>query len=268
MQNQYIETGVVVPIVQDMPTSSSTDVVEIQITRESDGFYWDFTALAFVPTVGVGTTGIMTSINGSWWKSSFIPPTDDIYLILIDDTTLDSQNSQVLTSVTDVTPSPTPIPVPTPPVGVQALIDQAKKFMPSRFIAKVDDTRITAFLELVLADINAVSPYTNFTLDNMPQGWGNIVCFGANLYASMFLLADYSLQDFSYSDNGLSLQIDRSARIGPLYEKMLVQYALMKQNLKKAIAVSTGGKGLITNQYFSLVSQFISGIFPGTMSHQ
>ena len=269
MQTQYIQTNTRVQIVQDMPQSNPADNVSIQILRESDGFFWDFNALNFVPTQSGTTTVPMTNINGTWWKSAFIPVTDDMYLVVIHDTTIDSQNTQVLSSVTTVpTPIPPPPPPPGPPSNIQALIDTAKKFMPSKFIAQVDDTKIEAFLALVLDDINAVSPMTGFTLDQMPQGWGNIVCFGANLYASLFLLAQYTLQDFSYSDSGLSLTVSRTGTIGPLYDKMLAQYSLMKQNLKKAIAISTGARLLITNQYFSVVGQFLGEIFPGTISRQ
>lgn len=268
MQIQYIETGQTTTIVQDMPTSQSTDDVRIQIIRESDGYYWDFFNLVFISTSTPNTSGVMTYINGSWWKSSFMPAADGIYLVLVDDKTLDSQNTQILTAVTSVTPAPTPIPSPVPPSNIQELIDNAERFMPARFIAQVDDDKVVAYLDIVLSDINAVSPVTGYTLDNMPTSWINIVCFGASLYATLFLIANYTLQDFSYSDNGLSLNVDRTAKLSPLYDKYLANYEKMKINLKKAVAISTGPKVLATNQYFSVVQQFMSQIFPGTVSHQ
>jgi hypothetical protein len=261
MQNQYIQTAALYTITQDMPQSQNTDTVTIQIVRVSDGYYYSFSN----QTWGAAqVTGNMSYVTGTFWKSAFMPTIDDTYLITINDTTIDSQNTQTLISITEWV---IPVPVPPQPVpsGQQALIDLAKLYMPAKFVTQVSDQKILAFLNLVLADINAVSPMTGYTLDNMPTTWAPIVCFGAEVYSSLFLVANYTLQDFSYSDNGLSLNIDRTSKISPLYDKMLINYNLMKINLKKAEAVSTGARVLATNYYFSVVGQFISQIFPGTV---
>jgi hypothetical protein len=267
MQTEYIQTGVLKTIIQDLPQSQNTDVVEIQIVRVSDGYLWDFTNSVFVPLDTVNTTGIMTSIRGTFWQATFTPNQDDIYLISVDDTTIDSQSTQSLTSVATTAPSIAPAPV-TPSTGVQALIDTAKKFMPVKFLVNCDDTKIEAFLNLVVDDINATSPFTAYTLENLPQGWSNIVCFGSQTFANLFLQSTYALNDFSYSDNGLSLTVDRQARLSPVYEKSLANYNIMKQNLKKAMAVSTGARILVTNNWTSVIgmSQFINSIFPGTIT--
>lgn len=150
---------------------------------------------------------------------------------------------------------------------IATLIINAKSLMPAKFITQVDDTKITAFLNLVLADVNATSPATGYSLDSMPSTWDWIICFGAQMYGSLFLVAQYSLSDFSYNDNGLSLQIDRTAKLTPVYNMALVNFEKMKLNLKKAEAISTGAKALATYQYTSLVQQFMSTIFMGTMQH-
>ena len=150
---------------------------------------------------------------------------------------------------------------------LSTLVAQAKLMMPDKFIAQTNDTKIGAFIDLVLQDINAVSPATVYDVAGMPKNWESIVCFGSQVYSTLFLISGYALSDFSYSDNGLSLQISRTTTLSPVYEKMLVNYNSMKINLKKAVAVSTGPKALAQLQFTGVVSNFLASIFPGTLQH-
>lgn len=147
------------------------------------------------------------------------------------------------------------------------LISTAKSFMPEKYVSKMTDAQIEAYLGLIVDDINAVSPATYYNLESMPSSWKNIVCFGATVYLDLFLVAKYSLEDFIYSDNGLSLQIERGSKIMSVYDKALLNYNAMKINLKKAAAVGMGAKVLATPQYLNVVQTFISTVFPGTVPH-
>ena len=147
------------------------------------------------------------------------------------------------------------------------LIIKAKSFLPTKYVSLMTDAQIETYLGLVVDDINVVSPVTSYNLSNMPVSWENIVCFGATVYLDLFLVAKYSQEDFSYNDSGLSLSIDRGPKIMSVYEKALINYNLMKQNLKKAVAIGTGVKVLATYQHSSLVQQFLSSVFPGTIQH-
>ena len=148
---------------------------------------------------------------------------------------------------------------------ISELILKSKSLMPTKFITQVDDTRIEAFLNLVLADVNFTSPMTGYTLESMPSGWDWLIVFGSQVYSTLFLVGGYALSDFQYSDNGLSLSIDRQARLTPVYNAMLLNFGTMKLNLKKAIAVSTGAKVLGTFQYAHTIATWLNTIFPGTI---
>ena len=150
---------------------------------------------------------------------------------------------------------------------INVLLATAKTFMPAKYVSQMTDPQITTYLQLVVDDVNSVSPATSFTTDSMPSTWDNLICFGAQVYLNLFLVAKYSVEDLSYSDNGLSLNIDRTSKIMPVYLQSLAQYEKMKLNLKKAIAISTGAKALGTFQFTSVISNFLASIFPGTLQH-
>lgn len=88
--NQYF------PIVEAIPESVSTDTVTITIRRLLDGYYWNFSTLAFQVAEASGS---MTWDYDIFWKQSFTPPTEDTYMVLIEDTTLDVKYPQALKAI-------------------------------------------------------------------------------------------------------------------------------------------------------------------------
>ncbi|RJO64162.1 MAG: hypothetical protein C4540_04590 [Candidatus Omnitrophota bacterium] len=88
--NQYF------PIVEAIPESVSTDTVTITIRRLLDGYYWNFSTLAFQVAEASGS---MTWDYDIFWKQSFTPPTEDTYMVLIEDSTLDVKYPQAFIAV-------------------------------------------------------------------------------------------------------------------------------------------------------------------------
>ena len=150
---------------------------------------------------------------------------------------------------------------------INVLLSTAKTFLPAKYVSRMTDAQIITYLQLVVDDVNAVSPSTGYTTETMPVTWNNLICFGAQVYLNLFVVAQFSVEDFQYSDSGLSLSVERSSKVMSVYTQSLVQYEKMKINLKKAEAVSLGAKALGTFQFTAVVSQFLASIFPGSIQH-
>lgn len=146
-----------------------------------------------------------------------------------------------------------------------ALVAIAKQLMPAKFLSKInDDNIILAYLQLVLSDINAIPPYVGYTLDNMPASWQSIIAFGAQTYATLFLQANYALNDFSYSNGGISLNIDRHGNLDLSYKNMYENYLRMGRNLKRIETMRLGLNVNLTPQFSSIFAGYITALFPGS----
>lgn len=93
---QYIKVNSLFWFVQAIPESATGDTVSVTIKRLSDGYTWNFSTLAFVNSA---QSGNMTFISDILWKQSFTPPTEDTYIVTVNDTTLDVKYVQVLKAV-------------------------------------------------------------------------------------------------------------------------------------------------------------------------
>ena len=139
-----------------------------------------------------------------------------------------------------------------------------KQYIPAQFLLSItDDNMIVAYLNLVLAEINVKPPYTNYTLDNLPTPYTYIVAFGAQVFATLFLQAGYALQDFSYSDGGLSLNINRTSNLQTPYLNQYTALEKMIDNIKKIEALRVKPQTLLTPTFQTVAAQYLSSIFPG-----
>jgi len=146
----------------------------------------------------------------------------------------------------------------------QSLIDLSKTLLPTNFVAKETDAKLLAYLNMALADVNLYTPATNYTLDNMPDNWTYIVIFGGTLFANLFLMVNYSLKDFSYSDYGLSLNIDRHGKLSSVHEKQVAAYSRMCWNAKKYEAMQLQPAGLGQPRFQSQIGQFLKVCIAGS----
>jgi hypothetical protein len=97
METRDIKVNLECTIIQKIPTSILTDTVTIQIKRNSDGYFWNFTTEAWQVA---SSTGNMTFSFQEFWTATFTPTTNDAYHlvnIVFDSTAY----SQVLHSITD-----------------------------------------------------------------------------------------------------------------------------------------------------------------------
>lgn len=139
----------------------------------------------------------------------------------------------------------------------QMIICKSRQLMPDNFSVNTTDEKILAFAEVILSDINVFPPLTNFTTDTVPDEILPILYFGVCLFAELFLQARATLEDFSYNDNGLSVQVDQVGKIDQSYKNMLEMYKTMITNFKKTQILAVGGKGIGTPRYQSQIGQFL-----------
>lgn len=98
------------------------------------------------------------------------------------------------------------------------------------------DDMIITFLQLTISQLNYYNTKNiySFTLDSVPVDWGNVAALGA---ASMCLTAEgcrWAEEEFSYSLNGVSLDINKSQlyqSLGQIYDqKFIIMAPLVTAN--------------------------------------
>ena len=129
--------------------------------------------------------------------------------------------------------------------------------MPENFSSYTTDEKILAYAEVVLSDLNMFPPLTGFTTETIPDNMLPILYFGITIFSELFLQMRATLEDFTYNDNGLSVQVDQVGKIDQSYRNMLEMYRLMITNFKKTQIFAVGAAGLGTSRYQSQIGQFL-----------
>jgi hypothetical protein len=103
---------------------------------------------------------------------------------------------------------------------------------------KFTDLELQSYIQNALWDINATPPsFTYFTIGdweaNVPE-WKGLIVQGAMIFALIAQGVFEIGKEFSYSDNGISITIDRSSKYQSMANLLLTRYDKMKENVKKA----------------------------------
>ena len=138
-----------------------------------------------------------------------------------------------------------------------AMIRDSFVLMPERFRGTADDGRILQFAEIVVADINAIPPAEYLTIDTLPQHIVPIVRFGVSLYAQLFHQMRATLDDFTWSDQGVTVAVDQTMKVNTSITNVTKAYERMLVNYKKTRVIAQGGRGLGTPRYQSQLGQFL-----------
>lgn len=139
----------------------------------------------------------------------------------------------------------------------KAIVRDSLALMPERFRATADEGRVLQFLEIVVADINAIPPAELHTIDTLPDQLIPIVRFGSSLYANIFHQMRATLDDFTWNDQGLSVAIDQTSKLNVSITNITHAYERMLVNYKKTRVIAQGGRGLGTPRYQSQLGQFL-----------
>jgi hypothetical protein len=103
------------------------------------------------------------------------------------------------------------------------------------------DTSLLIYLNQCMADINCEPAQTNYDLNNFPEPWKACVINGAMIMA---LISEGVLQvgeQFSYSDAGISLNVNLSQGYQSMAQMLLNGYIEMRKNIKRAMRPHAAG---------------------------
>lgn len=103
------------------------------------------------------------------------------------------------------------------------------------------DAQLLIYLNQAVSDINAEPPHTIYDLSNFPEAYKSCVINGAVIFA---LIGESIIQvgeQFSYSDNGISLSINQASGYQSLAQMLLSGYTQMKKDIKRAMRPSAAG---------------------------
>jgi hypothetical protein len=155
----------------------------------------------------------------------------------------------------------------------QVVIQHVRCLLPEVFSRNTRDAKILCYAGVILADINAFTPYTSYTITDVVGSptLAGIFYFGVSLMTELFMQMRATLEDFQYNDNGLSLNVDQVGKIAQAYQNMLEFYRNMIVNFKKALIFGSGvaggvgggagggvgAVGLGTPRYQSQIGQFL-----------
>lgn len=148
----------------------------------------------------------------------------------------------------------------------QQVLALAKAIMPARFIENVSDEVLLVYINMVLTEFNWWAPRTNFTIENMPASLLNFLALGCQVYGVMFLSGGYALNDFSYSDGGLSLTIDRQGNLDKYQQKLFDNYIRQLTNIKKCFTTMLNVNIAITPTVNTVFAQYLGSLFPTTFN--
>lgn len=144
------------------------------------------------------------------------------------------------------------------------ILDKIKIVMPKPFIDVEQDKvlldkKLLAYAQLVIDDINYYPPMTGFTIFNFPRFLDTILVLGVQTYTNLFMQMKWTMNDFSYTDNGLSLNIDRVNKLGTSFENFYKIYMEKVKMYKHNIPLNT--IVLASPRYQNILGQFIRATF-------
>lgn len=150
---------------------------------------------------------------------------------------------------------------PFPPLTTneQLLVNQARNLMPENFSLSVNDAKLLAYINLVIQDWNVWPPLGDDTVDTVvvsPQKT-QIVLFGCCVFAALFQQMRASLEDFNFSDQGFTVQVDQTTKIQQSLTNLMETYKKMIKSYKQWYIIEQGPLGLSTPRYQSQIGQFL-----------
>ena len=148
----------------------------------------------------------------------------------------------------------------------QQVLDIVRATMPARFIENVSDEVLLVYVNMVLTEFNWTPPRTGFTIENMPASLLNLLALGCQVYGVKFLAGGYALNDFNYSDGGLSLNIDRQGNLDKYQQKLYDNYIRQLTNIKKCFTTMLNVNVAITPTVNTVFAQYLGSLFPTTFN--
>lgn len=146
-------------------------------------------------------------------------------------------------------------------LDITDMLERARTVMSQYFNNKFDDDTLVGLMQLVLDEINYITPMTYYSLCDAPKHWGSAILVGLKFFLLLSLQETLALKDFNYSDNGLSLTINRVQNLEVPIKTVRKMFEQMGWNLKKVIILRQGPKMLTTPRYQQAISGFMRVLY-------
>ena len=193
-----------------------------------------------VQSVYTGTvkSEIVSQVAGVWvtrWSdpTSVLASKDSIYyLVRYYDTSHDLESKFYLTFKT-LSPKE------------QRLVNMIRSWVTPWMSTCLTDDDIRAGIVLAMNAINIYPPTTSFSLNSFPTNMESLLIPGAAIFTLMFKYLGVAFTDISYNDNGLSLAIDRGAKVKTAIDTTMGYYNQLLAISKMEYAYGGSGVGTI-----------------------
>lgn len=106
----------------------------------------------------------------------------------------------------------------------QRLVNHLKGWLTPWLTNCMTDDDIRAGIVFALESLNIKSPVTHFTIETLPQILESTLMAGSAIYTMMYKYLGIAFTDVSYSDNGVSVTIDRGQKIQNAIDKATAYY--------------------------------------------
>lgn len=106
----------------------------------------------------------------------------------------------------------------------QRLVNHLKNWLSPWLTNCLTDDDLRAGIVFALESLNIKSPVTRFTIESLPQILESTLMVGSAIYSMMYKYLGIAFTDVSYSDNGVSITIDRGAKIQNAIDKATAYY--------------------------------------------
>lgn len=106
----------------------------------------------------------------------------------------------------------------------QRLVNHLKNWLSPWLTNCLTDDDLRAGIVFALQSLNIKSPVTYFTIETLPQILESTLMVGSAIYSMMYKYLGIAFTDVSYSDNGVSVTIDRGAKIQNAIDKATAYY--------------------------------------------
>lgn len=142
-------------------------------------------------------------------------------------------------------------------MDIPDLLERARTVMSEYFNNKFEDDTLVGLMQLVLDEINYTTPMTYYSLCNAPKHWSSAIIVGLKFFLLLSLQETLAMKDFSYSDQGLSLTLNRVQNLEVPIKTVRKMFEQMAWNCKKPIILSQGPKLMTYQRFGNTVSGFM-----------
>jgi len=125
----------------------------------------------------------------------------------------------------------------------QRLVANIRSFLGTYISKNLTDVDIAIGIKYAIQLFNQITPVTSFDLKTFPPALESLIVLGGSIQTALAKYLGVALTDFNYSDQGLSLTIDRGTKVTAFIDKANSFYSEVVYWAKKEFMFSGLGVG-------------------------